>query len=278
MLPPADATVVWNPIGGAMALRRHSPAGVVLCDLLDDWTEHAAFASLHTTIEECYRALFDRADYVTANSEATVALAQRLGRPDVRLIRNGCDPERFTTDVDRHTHFTVGYGGKIGHRLDVALIRSVAERFPDWRFEFVGPILERSTRRALRGVSHVHFLGDVHYERYPEVFRRWDLAWVPHRTGAGEVGGDVIKLYEYRAAGLPVVTTRIIGWERSLPGVTVADPPDVADTLEDMAGSQTAGGVQRDAYDTPVDQTWRYKAEEILTLLDRPGVGRTLQT
>lgn len=262
-----SAAIIWNPIAGAAKLS--SLRGTrVLVDLLDDWSRHTAFEPIARDVISAYERLFATAEIITANSEGTVALAERFGRSDVKLIRNGADPGRFSRSVRQHSVFTVGYGGKIGHRLDVELIEDVAGRFPHWFFEFVGPVLVRSVGRRLKRIKNVSLAGDVRYDAYPKRFEKWDVAWVPHRLGPAEVGGDVIKIYEYRAAGLPVATTRIIGWERALDGVRIADGPDLASVLRDLAGDSVPGGVERDHYVTPTVDTWEHKAREILALLE----------
>jgi glycosyltransferase involved in cell wall biosynthesis len=265
--PQTDALLVWNPLAGAARIASLGPSTRTIVDLLDDWSGHQAFRSIRREVDEAYRALFAHCDEVTANSEATLSLAHGFGRSDARLIRNGCDPTRFTPAIEPHERFTVGYGGKIGHRLDIRLVRQAASRFPHWDFEFVGPVLNSNTKARLRDLRNVRFTGDVPYRGYPSVMRRWDLAWVPHRTGAGEVGGDVMKIYEYRAAGLPVAIPKIIGWKRALPGVVVSDSPLVPDVLERLAGAGVSMCVQRDRYRTPPGDTWNFKAQQMLQLL-----------
>jgi glycosyltransferase involved in cell wall biosynthesis len=263
--PVCDAALIWNPFAGRGA---DTASGIpILFDLLDDWTLHQAFSSIRSDVEVAYQHMFERATAVSANSEGTLALAHRFGRTDAKLIRNGCDPGRFDSLVQQHDTFTLGYGGKIGHRLDLDLITAVSAAFPKWRLEFVGPILMKDTAQALRALPNVVLLGDTHYADYPSRLQRWDVAWVPHRTGSGEVGGDVIKLYEYRAAGLPVVSTRIIGWERALDGVAAVDPGDVGDALARIPGAGHAMQVARDDYKTPPEHTWRSKTIEMLDLL-----------
>lgn len=263
--PNCDAALIWNPFACPQAkTTRDTP---ILFDLLDDWTVHETFLSIRNEVETAYRNMFERANIVSANSEGTLALAHRFGRSDARLIRNGCDPDRFSSHILPHSTFTLGYGGKIGHRLDLDLIRTVSAKFPNWSLEFVGPILIKDTARTLETLPNVVLLGDTHYADYPSMLQRWDVAWVPHLTGDGEVGGDVIKLYEYRAAGLPVVSTRIIGWERALDGVVAVDPLNVCDALAAIPGAGEPMRVTRDEYVTPREHTWRSKTMEMLDLL-----------
>ena len=85
------------------------------------------------------------------------------------------------------------------------LIRSATGLNPGVDFTFAGPALTRESKRQMASMPrNVHYLqGDVIYPHIPDLLQTFDIGWIPHRVGQGEVGGDAIKLYEYRAAGLP---------------------------------------------------------------------------
>ena len=265
----ADA-VVWNPFVSLSSSWADLSGGdrALVFDLLDDWTVHFAFEGISDQVHRAYERMFSRADHVTANSEATAELAQRFGRSDVHLVLNGCDPERFTQESRAQGAITVGYVGKIGRRLDLDLICQTAERFPDVDFVFAGPILDREYRGPLAAAGNIRLLGDVHYEQVPDLLTTFDIGWVPHRVGRGEVGGDVIKTYEYRAAGLPVLTTPVLGTaNRKLDdGVFVVD----ADGHQAWLNEHLRGGrPKRITASIPDSVTWRHKAQFILDLLGR---------
>ncbi|NYD68878.1 glycosyltransferase [Herbiconiux flava] len=235
-------------------------------DLLDDWTVHFAFQSIKPEVERAYAASFDAASVVTANAEGTVELARRFGRDDVILLPNGVDPQRFDTHSQAAGPTTIGYVGKIGKRLDLDLILKVAAAFPGMQFIFAGPILDAEYRKPLESMPNVELLGDVHYEDVPSLLTRFDIGWVPHNVGVGEVGGDVIKTYEYRAAGLPVLTTPIEGANsRGLTSVAVIDRDHQVDWIHalDRQGERVA----RAPGDVPADATWQVKSRLILQKL-----------
>jgi glycosyltransferase involved in cell wall biosynthesis len=264
---PASSIISWTPFafqatGVRDTLQRTTMR--VHFDLLDDWSIHHAFSGLRPEIESAYQHAFERAGSVTANSEGTLALAHRFGRRDAVLLPNGVDPERFPQTSTASGAPTIGYFGKIGRRLDDALIRDVARALPEFRFVFAGPVLERATRTALNGLPNVQFLGDIPYSRAAETLASFDVGWVPHGVERGQVGGDAIKIYEYRAAGLPVVTTPIIGVrERPIPGVLVAEAARHHAVLRSLfpPGSSRA---PRDCVELPIEHTWQYKAQFIL--------------
>ncbi len=268
--------VIWNPIAGSHLLGRTLKADRVVVDLLDDWSVHIAFQPIRKEVELAYGRIFDLADAVTANSEGTVALAARFGR-EAELMTNGCDPDQFEAAGDRRRvdgPLTIGYVGKLSERLDLELIEGVVRQLPEVTFEISGPYCgadraaNKEIRRSLQRHPNVKLGGNVPYEELPSRIASWDIGWVPHRTGAGEVGGDVIKTYEYRATSLPVVSTPIIGADRALPGVTIAG--NVEETVAAFRGLFGPDGATRPPR-IPIQldpaTTWRSKTERILELL-----------
>lgn len=261
----ATPVITWNPF---LALSSAWPvivsAGVpVAFDLLDDWTIHYAFEGVRADVIRAYKILFDHATVVTANAEGTVELARRFGREDVVLLPNGCDPERFDSTSTASGPLTVGYVGKIGKRLDLDLILDSARRLPQVDFVFAGPVLDPEYKKPMEAAPNIRMLGDVFYEDVPALLRSFDVGWVPHRVGRGEVGGDVIKTYEYRAAGLPVLTTPVAGANsRGLDAVTVAEAAHHVGWIAERA--RDGARVPRQVSALPNEVRWEGKADYIL--------------
>jgi glycosyltransferase involved in cell wall biosynthesis len=260
--------IIWNPFVGLSGIARQVFDGrTTIIDLLDDWTVHFAFASLSSELEDAYASCFAAATHVTANAEGTLALAHRFGRTDATLVTNGCDPSRFSTVSKATGPTTIGYVGKIGRRVDLELILAAASALPDMNFVMAGPILDREYRQPLESRKNIRLLGDVHYSDVPALLETFDVGWVPHRVGDGEVGGDVIKTYEYRAAHLPVLTTPIAGaGDRNLDGVYVLPAADHSRWLRDISHSAR---VPRLAGTIPEESTWERKAR-MMDSLGRP--------
>jgi glycosyltransferase involved in cell wall biosynthesis len=257
--------VTWNPFTALSAAwdTLKSENRLIMFDLLDDWTHHYAFQSIDAQVKDAYARLFERADFVTANAEGTLELAHRFGRTDAQLILNGCDPERFRQESSASGPMTVGYVGKIGKRVDLDLVISTVRGLPEANFVFAGPILDSEYRQPLAQLNNVRLLGDVNYAGVPELLATFDVGWVPHNVGEFEVGGDVIKTYEYRAAGLPVLSTPITGaGQRNIDGVVALPAASHLAWLKDRLG--TGPRVPREVSPIPDDVTWRYKAKGML--------------
>jgi len=194
-------------------------------------------------------------------------LAHRFGREDAILIPNGVDPDRYSTTPNGINMFTVGYIGKIGKRLDLELILRAANENPEVHFIFAGPILDREYREPLAAVPNIELMGDVHYRDTPALMQRFSIGWVPHRVGAGEVGGDVIKTYEYRASGLPVLTTPIaFANSRGLSEVNVVDREFQSEWIATRSRNESPLLRVEEAFSN--DVTWKHKAKQMLGFLN----------
>ena len=263
-----DGAVSWNPFAAQSIARAPRRVPLVL-DLIDDWTSHHQFVGIRDAAERAYERSFALADVVFANSEGTLRLAQRFGRSDARLLLNGVDPQRFSSVSTAAGPTTIGYAGKISERIDVDLVRAAVAALPECKFVIAGLSNARAVSKALRGIRGLTLLGDVHYQDYAKLLSSWDIGWIPHRTGSeGEIGGDVIKLYEYRATGLPTFMTPIEGAGRGLTGVRVLPSRELVPDLVDFVRRQADNRVPRESTAIPAEMTWQNKAALILDTLE----------
>ncbi|WP_032405380.1 glycosyltransferase [Rhodococcoides fascians] len=264
-----EPVILWNPFVATSNIADIVFNGkrTIVLDLLDDWTYHYAFAGIKSQVEEAYAKSFEGATHVLANAEGTANLARKNGRSDVRQVLNGVDPTRFSTASRASGQAKIGYVGKIGRRLDLRLIQDAAKELQQITFVFAGPILDSEYKSGLQDIPNIDLLGDVHYRDVPALLQTFDMGWVPHRVGEGEVGGDVIKTYEYRAAGLPVLSTPVQGaGQRGLGAVTVLPADEHVSHIEKafIHGPR----LDRVPEEIPEQMTWEFKAKTVLDLLD----------
>lgn len=207
--------VAWTPTV-AHAVVASSPSRIVF-DSLDNWLIHPVLRRSAAKAEAAYAKLLPAADAVFVAAPRSAEVLGRW-RSDIRVLPNGVDSDVFRASTQRPldlpTGTVIGYAGKLAQRIDTELVVAVAERMPELQFVFVGPILDGRSIRPLRDRANIHLLGDKPYTALPAYVQRFDVAWIPHRVGEGETGGDPIKLYEYWAAGRPVVSAPIDGLER----------------------------------------------------------------
>lgn len=163
---------------------------------------------LVTDMEE---SLLTKADFVCASADELCTRKTRNGmRPF--LLSHGVDYDHFASGVlSPSANFPdtprpiVGFFGAISAWLDFELLSNLARKKPEWSFVFVGPI--DSDVRAISGFHNVHLIGKVPYEKLPGYAALFDVALIPFVIDEMTVNVNPLKLMEYLACGLPVVST-----------------------------------------------------------------------
>ncbi len=167
-------------------------------------------------MEADHRALVRRADVVVASADRLHA-AVRMARRDAVLAPNGVMPEDFSAaaagavppDLARVRAAgrpVVGYHGALARWLDYDLLNQVTADAPDLSFVIIGPDHDRSAAR-IAPRPNVHLLGEKPYVELARYARRFDVAIIPFEVSEITRSTSPVKLFEYMAAGAPVVAT-----------------------------------------------------------------------
>ncbi|MFQ5877309.1 MAG: glycosyltransferase, partial [Acidobacteriota bacterium] len=171
-----------------------------------------AFPDTPRSYADLEREAVRRVDLVVATAGNLVERARSLGARRVLHLPNACDPEPFLAPGLREPPDLAGvrrpraiYVGAIDGWFDVELLAGAARLAPEWSFVLLGPA--RADLGPLRGAGNVRALGPRPYADLPAYLRAADAGLVPFRRGPLSDSIHPIKLYEYCAAGLPVVAT-----------------------------------------------------------------------
>ena len=211
---------LWSRAGMAWARRAGVPGVLeVNAPLIDEQARHRSLVDREGA-EDCARAAFADATCVISVSEPVAAWA-RARMDDGRrahVVPNGVDPERITwrRPGPPAPTFTVGFVGtlKPWHGLGtlVDAVALLAEGDPTYRLLVVGDGPEAAAVAAQvdqRGVAAITTLtGSVDPAEIPEHLHRMDVGVAPYPDLA-QFYFSPLKIYEYLAAGLPVVASRV---------------------------------------------------------------------
>jgi glycosyltransferase involved in cell wall biosynthesis len=177
----------------------------------------------------------------------------------------------------------IGYCGVIDERLDLDLVREVAERRPSWQVVMLGPVVKIDESELPRA-ANLHYLGGRPYADLPRYLAGWDVALMPFARNEATRFISPTKTPEYLAAGAPVVSTSIRDVVRpygQLGLVRIADEPEafVAAVEAAMAEDAAARWCAADAFLAGLswDATWARMRDLIDEAVDvrRGGGGRS---
>jgi glycosyltransferase involved in cell wall biosynthesis len=187
--------------------------------------EQAQFRVLidRAAVEHVAERVFSAASTLLAVSDEVAAYLEKFAGAHwkIHVVPNGVDPERFPSRLERkmpkqHGTFTVGFVGtlKPWHGLDILLeaFAQLHSRQPAARLLIVGNGPEHEklmTEVAARGLADaVYFTGAVDAAEVPAWLASMDAAVAPYPALANFYFSP-LKVYEYMAARVPVVASRI---------------------------------------------------------------------
>ena len=101
----------------------------------------------------------------------------------------------------------IGFWGLVADWIDLRLIRHVADAFSGGSVVLVGS--STTDMSALSGARNVHVLGRKPYADLPRYAKAFDVALMPFKVNELTLAANPLKVREYLAAGLPVVSTAI---------------------------------------------------------------------
>ena len=113
-----------------------------------------------------------------------------------------CPPSTLRTPP---SSLVLGYLGGIAHWFDWPLVIRLAKTLPQMRIELVGPCTAAPPETL---PANVRLLPACRQSDVAGHLARFSAGLIPFRQSALTNGVDPIKYYEYRAAGLPVLSTR----------------------------------------------------------------------
>jgi glycosyltransferase involved in cell wall biosynthesis len=133
---------------------------------------------------------------------------------DIHVVGNGVDYAAFhraleLRDKAPRARPRIGYLGAIAPWFDFELVSAAATARPQWEFVLVGPVLVGAAPALSRlaALPNVSVQPAVAHDDVPRVLAGFDVGLIPFKLNALTAGVNPNKLYEYLAAGVPVVST-----------------------------------------------------------------------
>ncbi|MCC6587579.1 MAG: glycosyltransferase [Bryobacterales bacterium] len=184
---------------------RRPPEGYLIYDCVDD---HAAFpGAAREEILEQERNICLSADEIWASSKALVGRLGSYTLKPVLYVPNGVNPALFRMRASFTGKPILGYVGAIAPWFDARLTRTVADTLPNWQIHLYGPTSLTVEQQRLLKRPNIHFHGEIPYYRVPDTIATFDVGMIPFCINPLTMATNPIKVYEYLAAGVPVVAT-----------------------------------------------------------------------
>ncbi len=145
--------------------------------------------------------------------------SKRKVNPNTVLVRHGVDYAHFVQACDAATRVPealarlprpiIGFFGLVADWIDLDAIAACARAYPQGSVVLIGKVAPDVNLAPLKALRNVHFLGRKRYAELPAYCRGFDVALNPFKVNELTLNANPLKVREYLAAGLPVVSSNI---------------------------------------------------------------------
>jgi glycosyltransferase involved in cell wall biosynthesis len=267
----------------------HRRASLVIYHCADEYSAFPGFVSPAVVKHYDYE-LTRRADLVITTSE-NLRRARESLNPHIHTVFNAADVEIFNRALDPDLPLPedlsvipaprLGVVGLHDSRLDQEALEVLAKADPGWHIVLIGPVKPGQVDEArLRRQPNIHFLGEKPRAALPAYLKGMAVALVPYRTNELTRNIFPLKLFEYLAAGLPVVVGGLPELRRFAGTIGVADGPQDYPGLVRSAIAEDGLEKRAARVAQAAENTWDHRVEEISGLVEQALVrsGRTAET
>ena len=249
--------VIGKPSVLALELLRLLRKCPTVYDAMDDFSAfYSGFSRLALKRRE--NLIAERADIIFASSSKLKHKWERVHK-DVRLIHNGLDLNLIKSmdyEVVSNKKKVFGYLGTIAKWFDWDWLITLAKARRKDEIRLIGPVFDKPT---IKLPNNVKLLEACHHQVALSAIKDFHVGLIPFKTNTLTASVDPIKYYEYRALGLPVMSTNFgeMGFRKRAFGVFITQSEsDVATMAEDAL--QFQGDAEEDQ--TFAEQnTWRVR-------------------
>lgn len=249
-------SIVHHPFWNALAMS--CPDARVVYDCMD---HHAGFDNNAPGILRGEADLIRQADLVVVTSDD---LQERIGPQarNIAIVRNGCDFGFFSTSPAKvyrepKGRQVIGYFGAIAEWFDPELVRTVARAHPNAEVLLIGSDTS-GVGTLLADEPNVRMVGEVPYAELPYWLHGFDVCILPFRVVPLTLATNPVKVYEYLAAGKPVVAVELPEMAQFGDLVSTAREPASFAKAVTAALADGSGRERRQGF--AAGQTWAHRA------------------
>jgi len=215
--------------------------------------------------------LLELADLVLTPSTADYRRIKEKNE-NTYLLPNGVETEHFNylyrptgrPDDLPDNQLIIGYCGEIAEQFDLDLIIALARTMPEAAIILIGEVSTDISK--LLKEENIFLLGEKAYSSLPDYLACFKLALLPFKTN--ELTNETVSIYQYLAAGIPVLAMELPELERYAGLIEFADNKEVfIHKARVMLTANSDKSGRKAKFNKVREESWQERARKLALML-----------
>ena len=196
----------WSCIADELAMP-------IIYDCMDN---HQGFPESGKDIQQLEKKLVSKSSINLVTSHYLQRQIELLNGQNVHLVKNAADWEHFSnqpktipTELKNIPYPIIGYHGGLSDWFDTNILESSLQKFSQCSFVLIGKVENQKLEQLHRKYSNLYLLGEIPYLQVNRYVSQFDVAIIPFKLNELIKAVHPVKIFEYFACGLPVVSTNL---------------------------------------------------------------------
>jgi len=236
---------------------------------MDDFS---AFPNVTKKRNEEEELLLKKSDLSITSSNLLFNKARKF-TSKVKLISNAGEFDHFNKTISDFSlkefeNPIIGYFGAVAEWFDTDLIEFLANNFSRGTFIIIGHTFGADIRK-LQKFKNIKFLGELPYFELPKYLHNFDVCIIPFKITTLTKATLPVKVFEFLAAGKPVVTTKLPELDHMKNLVYIAETKDDFLKKINVALQENDEKLIKQRIEFAAKNTWKNRFEDLVEELKK---------
>lgn len=227
--------------------------------------------------------------FVLASANKLYKIAENMGAPKANLVlnQNAVNIDDFTKDnlpipdvmkkILKKKKTIIGYYGALTDSwFDFKLIKDLVKKCPQYEFVLMGlkykdDAIDKTEEyiNYLSKFDNFTYIPPVPYKEIPAYAKCWDVATIPFKINDITLGCSPVKLFEYMAMGLPIVTTPMPECELYKSVFIAKDSAEFEKQIKNALRAKETKNYQETLAREASENTWESRVNDMIEIIEK---------
>ena len=267
--------ILWSNYPLVTEHFEHIEHDISVFDTVDNWCKHASYKKFWNKLKDNYKIIRNKADIIFILSKESEKIFYPR-KKNIFQITQGIDLAHYqnknkiiNNDIAKIPHPIIGYVGIIQEdRVNLDLIEYIANKNLDKSIVLIGPIWKKQDEEKLKKFANIYLLGPKSYKEIPDYFNQFDTGIIPHYTNEFIKYTCSMKIYEFMACGLPIITTNTPGTEQFKDYIKITNDFDEFNTFINQELESDSKEKINARLKIIKEHTWAKKIDQMLNYIE----------